>query len=356
MKLSKTIQVGSVRIPKGTVLNFGTEGLATYRGKRIKRSQIPALAVAKVSQRRNAKAALEHSIRFNGMLIPKGTVLNFGTEGFATYRGKRIKRSQIPAQAFASEALSPIRLKMPVCVNGTIIPAKESLMFDNSGHASYKGKQISIYDFPTAAIESEALDEAHNAVDIDQEFKAFDAIEPGDLGNDFEGKAIRFLGKAVGPAGYQALVDQFGNVNDKTIEFYTDGLSQEEIDALKFVAYSTTDGSVMVDIYDSVGGAVATEDDGEIVDINDVTSGDAAVNYDGKACTIVAKGQGAVWAENMAEQLGIDDCLKEIRESLDVDDDDSLEGTWFVLVLNDKGEKCIANYGPTGAKVIKSND
>ena len=298
---------------------------------------------------------LSKTIQVGSVRIPKGTVLNFGTEGLATYRGKRIKRSQIPAQAFASEALSAVRLKKSIRVNGTIIPAKESLMFDNDGYATFRGKQISIYDVPTAAIESEVLD-AHNAVDIDKEFKSFDAIEPGDLGNDFEGKAIRFLGKAVGPAGYQALVDQFGNVNDKTIEFYTDGLSQEEIDVLKFVAYSTTDGSVMVDIYDSVGGAIATEDDGEIVDINDVTSGDAAVNYDGKACTIVAKGQGAVWAENMAEQLGIDDCLKEIREALGADEDDSLEDTWFVLVLNDKNEKCIANYGPTGAKVIKSND
>lgn len=352
MKLSKTIQVGSVRIPKGTVLNFGTEGLATYRGKRIKRSQIPAQAFASEAL---SPVRLKMPVCVNGTIIPANESLMFDNSGHASFKGKQISIYDFPTAAIATEAMSAVRLKKSIRVNGTIIPAKESLMFDNDGYATFKGKQISIYDVPTAAIESDVLD-AHNAVDIDKEFKAFDAIEPGDLGNDFEGKAIRFLGKAVGPAGYQALVDQFGNVNDKTIEFYTDGLSQEEIDALQFVAYSTTDGSVMVDIYDSVGGAIATEDDGDIVDINDVTSGDAAVNYDGKACTIVAKGQGAVWAENMAEQLGIDDCLKEIREALGADEDDSLEDTWFVLVLNDKNEKCIANYGPTGAKVIKSND
>jgi hypothetical protein len=354
MKLSKTIQIGRVRIPKGTVLNFGTEGLVVFKGQRIRKSMIPAAAIESQSQRRsNAGVALEHSVRLDGVLIPKGTVLNFGTEGLATYKGMKIKKSQIPEQAYAAEALSPVKLKMPVCVNGKIIPANESLMFDSRGYAAFEGQQISIYDFPTAAIESEEL-EAHNAVDIDKEFKPFDAIEPGDLGTDNAGQPIRFLGKATGVAGHKALVDQFGDTSGKTIDDFTAGLDQDKVDALQFVAYSTKDGSVMIDIYDAAGGAIATESDGDIEDIVNVQSGDAGVNYDGKPCTIVAKGQGAVWAKNMAEQLGIDDCLKEIREELGVDEDDSLENTWFVLTTNDKNEKCICNYGPTGAKVIKS--
>jgi hypothetical protein len=60
---------------------------------------------------------------------------------------------QEPEHEPATESY-PVKLKAPVCVNGTIIPAGEQLMFDAHGMAAFENKQISIYDFPTAAIET----------------------------------------------------------------------------------------------------------------------------------------------------------------------------------------------------------
>lgn len=60
---------------------------------------------------------------------------------------------QKPSEEPANEQY-PVKFKAPVCINGTIIPAGESLIFDHEGMANYAGKQISIYDFPTAAIET----------------------------------------------------------------------------------------------------------------------------------------------------------------------------------------------------------
>lgn len=357
MKLAKTIRLNGVTIPKGTVLNFGTEGYAQVGKVRIAKSQIPEAAVEHVSQRRTGMK-LQRTIRLGNQTIKAGTMLNFGTEGYANIAGTRIHKDQIPAEAFvAKENLSPVKLKMSCAVNGKIIPAKETLMFDHNGMAAFEGMQVSIYDIPTAAIEMDAqYQAAHNALDGDKTIKAFDAIEPGDMGFGQDGSPIRFLGKATGKSGYDALVGQFGNVSTHTFEEITAGMSDEEIDALQFVAYSTKDESVEVGRY-GVDYASATEaDDGEILDISEVQSGDKAINYDGKPCTIVAKGQGKVWHDNMVDTLGIDNCLSDIRKALGLDDDDNMQTVWFVLVTNDKNEKCVCHYGANGVRVIKNED
>jgi hypothetical protein len=477
MKLAKTLRLNGKLIPKGTVLNFGTEGYATYMNMRIAKSQIPEAAVEHVSQRRDT-VELQRTIRLNQTTIPRGTVLNFGTEGLANYGGISISKAQIPALALgatesavspvvlktacavngkvipanetlmfneegmatyagesvsiydiptdainmdavatesavspvvlkmpcsvngsiipanetlmfnedgvaeyagesvsiydiptaaiemngdmtgASEAFSPVKLKMSCSVNGNVIPANETLMFDNEGHAEYAGESVSIYDIPTAAIEMNVnYSASHNAIDPESTIKAFDAIEPGDGGFDQFGKPVRFLGKAMGKKGYNDLVNQFGNVSDCDLKDLTVGLSDEEIEAIPFVACSTRDDSVEVCRYGAEYTSAVESENAQVEDICEVQSGDKAINYDGKPCTIVAKGQGKVWHDNMVETLGLDNCIADIRKALGVDDDDPLQTTWFVLVTNDKNEKCVCNYGKNGAYVMEeAND
>lgn len=42
------------------------------------------------------KIKLTSNITADGLTLPKGTVLNFGTESFAVYRGRKIMKSEVP--------------------------------------------------------------------------------------------------------------------------------------------------------------------------------------------------------------------------------------------------------------------
>jgi hypothetical protein len=181
-----------------------------YKNTRIAKSQIPEAAIESVSQKRQPKGSvLAKSIRLGKLTIPAGESLVFDANGNAQYAGETINIYQIPSRAFvgaepATESKQTCKTIMPVAVDGTVIPAGESLEFNGEGIADYNGQQISIYQIPSAAFES-----VNNLVDTDKEFKAFDALEPGDNGYAQDGSVVRFLGKAVGKAGYDALVGQF---------------------------------------------------------------------------------------------------------------------------------------------------
>jgi hypothetical protein len=354
MKLKKAIRVSGTTIPAGTNLQFSAEGYATYAGKCIAKSLIPEAAIESVSQKRLVKT-LTKSIRLGDTIIPKGTKLTFGAENNAMFNGVSINLNQIPAIAFenASEYKSPAKLKMAVTIGKTIIPAGESLMFNAEGKAMYGNESISIYDIPSAAFEmDEQHQDAHNAVDSEKAYKPIDKLEPGDLGTNAEGETIRFLGKAVGKSGYDALVGQFGDASGKTFEEITAGMTPEEIEAANFVCYTIPDGTVCIGIY-GADHAVATEsDEGEVVDFAEIVSGDNAVDAEGKPVTIVSKGEGTVWCEKMRDALKLDCPIKGIMERTGLDED-ALKNMNFVVVIDKDNTKSIDIYGSNGVKVMK---
>ena len=369
MKLKKNLRIGNRIIPAGTNLDFSNEGYATYKGVRIHENQIPEVAIeaarVPVSQKRS-NVTLCKSLRLGNEIIPSGTKLAFSNEGYATYNGNRISIYQIPTVAIeaaqhlqggvaGNEALSPVKLKKSLRMGKEIIAAGTELMFGTEGMADYNGKQISIYQIPTAAIEMDAVYEgAHNKVDTEDSFKEFDNIEPGDKGYGADGQAVTFLGKAVGPAGYDALVNQFGNASGKTFDDTVAGLTDDEIKDAHFVCYTTVDGTVCVGLY-GADHVAAVEADGQYLPIDEVESGDKAVCSEGKPCTVIAKGQGSVWYKNMTETLQLENGLDEIKDKLGIDDDDAsaaLNDVWFILAVNDKNEKWIDVYGDKDTKVF----
>jgi hypothetical protein len=85
-----------------------------------------------------------------------------------------------PVTDVAEESLSPVTLCKPVCVNGSVIPANETLMFNADGLARFNGKQVSIYDFPTSVIAKESLDGVTEQTE---------GNEPEPVKNDFNKKS-----------------------------------------------------------------------------------------------------------------------------------------------------------------------
>jgi hypothetical protein len=358
MKLKKSIRLNGQIIPKGTVLNFGTENFTMYKNTRIAKSQIPEAAIESVSQKRQKGSVLAKSIRLGKLTIPAGESLVFDAEGNAQYAGETINIYQIPSRAFvgaepATESKQIAKTKMPVAVNGTVIPAGESLVFNGEGMADYQGKQISIYDIPSAAFES-----VNNLVDTEKEFKSFDALEPGDLGIGQDGSPVRFLGKATGKAGYDALVGQFGNASGQDFDVITAGIDPEKLDETQFVAYTIEDGTVCVGIYGE-DHVIATESDGEFVQISEVNSGDDAVDADGKPCTIIAKGKGTVWYDKMREATGANCRMEDIKKRLGITENDELQkeigNADFVVIAKGK-DKFIDLYGANGVKVFAAKE
>lgn len=299
---------------------------------------------------------LKKSLRINGKMIPAGTTLTFGTEGYATIAGVRVHESQIPAVAIERQGSV---LAKSIRLGNQTIAAGTELFFNEEGVASFEGQDISIYQIPSRAFvgatESDMHENANNAVDTEKQFKDFDALEPGDMGIGQDGEAVRFLGKAVGKAGYDALVGQFGNASGKDFEEITVGMSDDEINEAQFVAYTIPDGTVCVGRYgaDYVVATAATESEGEFIDASEVVSGDAGVDADGKPVTIIAKGDGSVWYKKMLDALKLDCHWKEIAERLGVEeDDDMLKNSTFVVFAKEDGEKCIDIYGSNGVKVF----
>jgi hypothetical protein len=191
-----------------------------------------------------------------------------------------------------------------------IIPAGESLEFNANGIAKYNGKDISIYQIPSKAftdgIATEAeIEDAHNAIPDSPEFTAFDKLEPGAVGQDASGQTVRFLGKGVGKSGYDALLGEFGDASGKTFDDLVVGLTNDEIDSQKFVAYTISDGTICIGLYGK-DYAFATESDaGRIKPIAEVKAADAAVDASGKPVTILTKVHGKTYYDKIITALQI---------------------------------------------------
>jgi hypothetical protein len=212
-----------------------------------------------------------------------------------------------------------------------------------------------VYTIPSVAFENAQV--ANNAVDKESVFVPFEELEPGMLGSSKEGESIRILGKAVGQTGYDALVTQFGNIEDITFDQLTNGYTDDEIKALQFIAYSDSDGSTHVGFYGADYATVAsvnaaTEGDDMIVkSFEDVIPTDTVVDKDGAVFIVLGKGLGKVWFEKTAEAYSLEDSFEPFEESLE--EGETGADIEFVLVKDNKGVMSIKCYCPEEGVVAK---
>lgn len=234
--------------------------------------------------------------------------------------------------------------------NGTIIPAGTVLNVGIEGFCTYKGETVFARYIPKAAIESDTVSDeqqVNNSYDSESKWKSFDDIEAGDTGYDSNGKPITILGKGVGIKGYDDLVDEFGNSCDMTFNELTNGYTDEEIKDLEFIAYSTDeDGLVFVSLYGQ-DFAAAVESDGTAIPFENVEPGDTGIHSDGRAFKVYATGQGRVWFENTKEAQDLECEFPEIPEGVD---EDSVN---FVYGAFENGPKSIEMYGGNGVRVME---
>lgn len=309
MKLKQTVTLpNGVKVPVGTELHFGNEGFGFFAGKQIKSSDIPDVAI-------------ESDQRLAGSLRPKdrspyGVVLKHG-----------------------------IKL-----TSGTIVPKGTCLQFGTEGYSFFNGEQVSIYGIPTYVIEmDESISSSTaNLIDSSTQWTPFDDVKPGDQGVDPYGKPVTILGKAVGPDGFASLVKEFGNAGSNSWESIT-GASKCEPKDIMLVAYTDTEGIVNIDEYcvDVVAGTES--DNGNVVSFDNVEPGDEGVDSDGKPVVIYAKGKGKVQYEKMCAAFDLDNCWSQISETLGDKDPDDFE---FVYYGNKDGLKAIDAYGDDGVKIF----
>lgn len=243
--------------------------------------------------------------------------------------------------------------------SGKVIPAGTELTFSNEGKAMYAGEQVDVYYIPTYAFE-QAPALVNNQIDTEAQIKAFDALEPGDMGVDLEGKPARILGKAVGQKGFDDLYNQFGNTSAKSFEDITAGKTEDEIAAMQFVAYSNESGEVLIDLYGSehvfvapAEGAPANEAGKVCIkDFAEVNAADKAKTADGKVVTVLAKGQGKTWFKQNAEAFGLpEDGWDAIAEKFgDENHDDDAE---LILVKFEDGTMQIMCYCPENGAAVE---
>jgi hypothetical protein len=242
-----------------------------------------------------------------------------------------------------------MKLKKSINVGGTIIPAGTKLEIGNEGFGFYQGKTIFAKYIPTGAVESDTVgdtQQVNNSYAAEEKWKDFDGIEPGDTGYNVDGKPVRFLGKAVGKTGYDSLVNQFGNASDLSFDDIVNGYDDDEIKELRFVAYTTDeDGIVEVSLYgqDFVSAVEAEE---PAVPFEDVEPGDTGISNDGKPFKVYATGTGKVWFENTVEAQDLELEFPELPEGV------MPESINFVYGSFENGPKSVELYGTAGVRVI----
>lgn len=246
---------------------------------------------------------------------------------------------------------STIRRGKLTIPKGTVL----DFALEDGRFAMFRGQKVDLYTIPTAAFEMAQV--ANNAVNKESVFVPFEELEPGMLGSSKEGEEIRILGKAVGQTGYDALVTQFGNVDEITFDQLTNGYDEDEIKALQFIAYSDKDGATHVGFYGADYATVAkvnaaTEGDDLIVKpFEDVIPTDVAVDKDGATFTILGKGIGKVWFEKTVEAYSLEDSFDEIEATLEEGETgDDIE---FILVKDDKGVMSVKCYCPEKGAAVK---
>lgn len=233
---------------------------------------------------------------------------------------------------------------------GTIIPAGTKLEIGYEGFGFYNGETIFAKHIPEAALESDTVSDergANNSYNSEDKWKKFEELEAGDKGYDDMGMPVTFLGKATGAAGYDKLVDEFGNASDLDFEDLTNGYDEDELADLKFVAYtSDEDGAVFVTMYGQ-DFATATEADSVAIPFTKVEPGDTGISKDGKAFKVYATGSGRVWFENTKEAQDLEIDFPAVPEGVD---EDSVN---FVYGAFENGPKSIELYGSLGVRVMQ---
>lgn len=229
--------------------------------------------------------------------------------------------------------------------SGKIIPAGTTLNIGVEGFCQYKGETIFKKFIPKAAIESD--DPTNNEFDSDKNFKDFESISAGDKGYDVNGRPITILGTGIGQTGYQALVDEFGNTDDMSFDDITNGYDAEEIKDLKFIAYTLDeDQTVHVSLYGAEFSAAVEAEERQAMPFDEVEPGDTGISTDGKAFKVYAKGTGKTWFENIKEANDLDDVA--FPELPDGVEENSVD---FVYGAFENGPKSIQMYGAAGVRV-----
>lgn len=191
----------------------------------------------------------------DGTDIPVGTELHFSNEGLGYFDGKEISIYNIPTCAIEGvEALTVQHeeegsetksvLATEAMVNGLMIPAGTELTFDSEGNTEYAGESFSVYDIPSSVFGTEAI--INNEIDPDKAVKAFKALKPGDAATDCFGQPVRITGKAIGEKGFNALVKQFGNNSCLSFDDLTANLDSKDH---KFVSYTNSENEPCVGLF-----------------------------------------------------------------------------------------------------------
>lgn len=233
-----------------------------------------------------------------------------------------------------AKVIKPFRMS-----DGTVVPAGTVLDFGTEGIATFGDKLINRYRIPAVALEAEEL--PANAINPETEFKAFDKLENGDKAVDNEGKPVTIVSKGTGKSGYDALFNEFGNLG-RSFEEITAGKSDEEIEAMNFVAYTNGEDKVCIDLYGADFISACESSAATIKAFDDVEATDEAYDKAGKKYQVLAKGKGKAWFKTTAEAFATADQFDDswIAEGETGDD---LE---FVLAKGEDGVMHIFCYCP----------